>query len=366
MPLFLFFIILLVLVLVHEFGHFIVAKKSGIRVDEFGFGFPPKLFGVKKGETEYTFNALPLGGFVKIYGENPDEESIAGPESSRSLVNRPKYIQAAVLAAGVFFNFLLAWFLLSAGFVSGLPTSVGVDLNNANVSSLSLTITGTLAGSPAEMSGLKTGDKIIFISSGVETLKEVNVQTMEDFIANHGGKEISISYKRGAQANTVSLIPKTGVVEGKAAIGISMDMIGILKLPIHKALWAGLKLTGSLIGDTAASLFNLLKDAVVGHANISSLTGPIGLVGAVGDAEHLGFVYLLSLAALISINLGIINLIPFPALDGGRLFFLLIEWIKGSRINPKVANILNAVGFSLLIILMLVVTYHDVVRLFVK
>src|SRR3989344_1062885 len=108
MTLIIFIIILLVLVLVHEFGHFIVAKKSGIRVDEFGFGFPPKLFGVKKGETVYSFNALPLGGFVKIYGENPDEESIAGPDKSRSLVNKPKYIQVAVLAACVFFNFLLA------------------------------------------------------------------------------------------------------------------------------------------------------------------------------------------------------------------------------------------------------------------
>src|SRR5471030_2503397 len=122
MNILIFVVILLVLVVVHESGHFFAAKKFGIRVDEFGFGFPPKLFGVKKGETEYTFNLLPLGGFVKIYGENPDDENTSGPDAKRSFVNKPAYQQAIVLFAGVFANFLLAWFLFSLGFMSGLPT----------------------------------------------------------------------------------------------------------------------------------------------------------------------------------------------------------------------------------------------------
>src|SRR3989344_5235474 len=130
MNILIFLIILLVLVIVHEFGHFFAAKKFGIRVDEFGFGFPPKLFGVKKGETEYTFNLLPIGGFVKIFGENPDEENINGPDKDRSFINKPRWKQSVVLYAGVFANFVLAFLLFSYGFLSGLPTSVDNTRND--------------------------------------------------------------------------------------------------------------------------------------------------------------------------------------------------------------------------------------------
>ena len=129
MSILIFIVILLILVIIHEMGHFSTAKMFGIRVDEFGFGFPPKLFGVKKGETEYTFNLLPIGGFVKIFGENPDVENTTGPDSARSFVNKPKWQQAIVLVAGVFANFVLAWVLFSFGFMSGLPTSVGAEVS---------------------------------------------------------------------------------------------------------------------------------------------------------------------------------------------------------------------------------------------
>ena len=158
--------ILLVLVLVHEFGHFFTAKKFGIRVDEFGFGFPPKLFGVKKGETEYTFNLLPIGGFVKIFGENPDDENTNGPDKERSFVNKPAWQQAIVLFAGVFMNFMLAWVLFSIGFMSGLPTSVGNEPNGYSLSNINLTIVSVLEKSPAEMAGLT---KRAFLASRLNT-----------------------------------------------------------------------------------------------------------------------------------------------------------------------------------------------------
>src|SRR3989344_4408085 len=154
MSIIIFLIVLAVLVLVHEFGHFIVAKKTGVRVDEFGLGFPPKLFGIKKGETEYTFNLIPFGGFVKIFGENPDEESMSGPDSTRSFVNKSKWVQASIIVAGVGFNFLLAWFLFSGTLVVGSPMSTDSLPNGAIVSNEQLLITGVQKDSPAEKAGI--------------------------------------------------------------------------------------------------------------------------------------------------------------------------------------------------------------------
>ena len=147
-------------------------------------------------------------------------------------------------------------------------------------------------------------------------------------------------------------------------IGISMDQIGTAKLPVLLAFREGLSLTTSITKGTVVGLYTLIKEGIEGRGSLASVTGPVGMVGIVGNAYQFGFVYLLSFSALISVNLAIINLIPFPALDGGRLFFLLIEKIKGSRLNPKFANTVNMVGFAVLIILMLLVTYHDVVKLF--
>src|SRR6185295_12449320 len=147
-------------------------------------------------------------------------------------------------------------------------------------------------------------------------------------------------------------------------IGISMDEIGIAKMPLFTAVWEGMKLTLSMTKGTAVGLYTLIAEGIMGKGSFAAVTGPVGMVGIVGDAYKFGFVYLLSFTALISINLAIINLLPFPALDGGRLFFLLIEKIKGSRMNAKVANTVNTVGFSLLILLMIVITYHDIAKLF--
>lgn len=359
MSIVIFIVILLVLVLVHEFGHFFTAKKFGIRVDEFGFGFPPKLFGFKKGETEYTFNLLPIGGFVKIFGENPDEENTNGPDRDRSFINKPKWKQAIVLFAGVFMNFLLAWFLFSFGFMSGLPTSVGGELDY-KLQDVNLVVVSVMKDSPAEIAGLKSGDKIVAIENDREKVVEINPETLKSFVVTNGSSEIKMGYIRGKEPgiNFIKITPKDGL------IGIAMDQIGTLKLPVLSAFWEGLKLDLFVTKATAVGLYTLIVDGIAGRGDISSITGPVGIVGIVGDAYEFGFVYLMSFAALISVNLAIINLLPFPALDGGRLLFLLIEKIKGSRINPKVANTANMIGFVILILLMLVVTYHDIVKLF--
>ena len=358
---------MLVLVLVHEFGHFFTAKKFGIRVDEFGFGFPPKLFGKKYGETEYSLNLLPLGGFVKIFGENPDDENTNGPDSSRSFVNKPRWQQAIVLFAGVFANFILAWFLFSFGFMSGLPTSVGSETKGYELQNVYTVIVSVAPDSPAFLAGLKSGDKIISIKNDQSSTTFISAETVKSFIVSSPEKEIEIGYIRGKNDNNINLIKvkPTYKEAGKdPIIGINMDQIGTAKLPVLLAFKEGMKLTLYVTKGTAMGLFGLIYDGIRGQGSLASVTGPVGLVGIVGEAYDFGFSYLMSFTALISVNLAIINLFPFPALDGGRLFFLLIEKIKGSRINPKVFNIANMIGFGILILLMVFVTYHDIVKLF--
>jgi regulator of sigma E protease len=378
MAIIIFLIILLVLVLAHEAGHFFTAKAFKIRVDEFGFGFPPKLFGIKRGETEYSINALPFGGFVKIFGEDLDEADLVEvgfldknetPEKidlSRSLISKPKYQQALVMFAGIVANFLLAWLLFSFGFISGLPTSVGSEPSGYQLQNTHLTVVSVLAKSPAEISGLKTGDKIVLVQSGKDSMTDITPDNLKTFVVSHSGKEIEIGYLRGKATNidSVKITPVPNMADGKPGIGIAMDEIGTLKLPILPAFWEGVKLDCSVTKGTVTGLYTLISDSIRGKGSLSSITGPVGMVGIVGDASKFGMAYLLSFAALISVNLAIINLIPFPALDGGRLLFLLIEKIKGSRINPKIANKLNMIGFAILIILMLLVTLHDVIKLF--
>ena len=375
MNILIFLIILLVLVVSHEFGHFIVAKLNKIRVDEFSFGFPPKLFGKKVGETTYNFNLLPLGGYVKIFGQGSDDfpgqngqEAITDSDKERSFVNKPRYVQAMVLLAGVAMNFLVAWLLLSIGFMSGLPSSAEVAPRGAIVEDQALTIVSVSPNSPAEKAGLEIGDKILALETSSDTTKIISsnftAETVQNFVKKNGSEEINFSITRGKEDLGIKVTPEISESSGSSFVGISMDMIGKLKLPIHKAIWEGLKLSGDLTVKIAVGFYTLIRDGVIGKGDLSSVTGPVGIVGVVGDAASFGFIYLLSFTALISINLVIINLIPFPALDGGRLLFLLIEKIKGSRINPKVSNMVNMIGFGILMLFMVIITYHDIVKLF--
>ena len=217
--------------------------------------------------------------------------------------------------------------------------------------------------SPAELSGLKSGDKILSIQNENDFTSSVSPETLKSFVINSKGKEIEIGYVRGGEKEQfVKLVPS--LKSGTPMIGISMDQIGVAKLSFFRAFEEGMRLTLNMVKGTALGLYMLITEGIRGQDALSSITGPVGMVGIVGDAYELGFVYLLSFAALISVNLAVINLLPFPALDGGRLLFLLIEKIKGSRINSKFTNIANMVGFGILILLMLVVTYRDVVKLF--
>jgi regulator of sigma E protease len=362
----LFAAILATLILVHEFGHFIVAKKSGIRVDEFGLGFPPKLWAKKWGETTYTLNLLPFGGFVKIFGEDPNDENTNGPDRSRSFVHKPRYIQAMVLIAGVTFNFLFAALLLSIGFMVGMPSSI--DEGSAKYAKdQHILITKVGDNSPASKAGLKIGDTIVAIVADNTTLQDTSLTpvAIQQLVLSHADKRISLVYKRNGQTKTETLVPIRNAIAGynDPAIGIAMDTVGTVVLPIHKAFFEGFTFAGSLFVQTIVGLYHLITGIFTGHSNLSQVTGPVGIVGLVGEASRMGFIYLVTFTSLISINLAVINLLPFPALDGGRLLFVIIEAIKRSPINAKYTNALNYGGFVILIGLMLLVTFHDVFKL---
>jgi len=371
MSVLIFLAVLVLLILVHEFGHFIVAKKSGVRVDEFGIGFPPKVFGKKYGETEYTLNWLPIGGFVRIWGEDPTEEVLEGPDQERSFVNKPRYIQAAILVAGVAMNVVLAYVLFVVAFMIGMPTGVNEDESRERLAASNLYVTSVMPDSPAA-SALADSDQILAVRSSASELASngdlpLMPSAVAAFIAEQGTQELTFDVERGGEQMSVSLTPLPGVFENdpnRVAAGFSMDLVMLDSLPIHHALIEATDRTWDTLQKIVVGLSTLVGQMVKGTADYSQVAGPVGIVGYVGDAAALGLSWLITFTAFISLNLAVINLLPIPALDGGRLVLVGVEAVIRRPINPIVATRMNQVGFVFLLGLMAIVTIQDVLKLF--
>lgn len=362
MSILLFLLVLFILVLVHEWGHFITAKKTGMRVDEFAIGFPPKLFGVKKGETEYNFNLLPIGGYVKIYGENREDGEEASVDSGRAFHARPKWAQAVVLLAGITMNILFAWLLLSITFLIGVPQAV--DQATAS-DAATLIVAGTMKDAPAD-GVLPIGAEIVKAQVGDQTLTKPSPSSFSEFISAAGENPVTVTYVSEGSENSVAILPKTGLVADapeKAIIGTSLAFIEVKQLSLLPAVVEGFKTTVHGTVSIITGLYSLLRDAVVGQADFASVAGPVGIVGMVGDAASYGLAPLLTFTAIISLNLAVINLLPFPALDGGRLLFVAIEAVTRKEIPPAWTGWTNVIGFVLLMLLMAAVTFNDINRL---
>lgn len=360
-----FILILAVLVIVHEFGHFIVAKKSGIRVDEFGFGFPPrakKLF--TKNGTDFTLNWIPFGGFVKIFGENGDEEK----KANDSFVSKSKLTQIAVLVAGPLFNVLFAWIALSLMFMIGSPTIYDESYGNS-IKNVHVAVVEVFPESPADKAGIVVGDQVLSLSreNGKEKIDVLSTSDITSIFEGRGTEPVTVEVLRKDKVFEVEIAPGYGLYEGQTdpALGVALNKVGTLKLPVHVALWEGLQKTWSLVRDTALFLLDIISNLIHGDSSqTDAITGPVGIVPVVGDAIKIGFSFVIVIMALISVNLAVINLLPFPALDGGRILFILIETIKGSPLNPKITTWFNTIGFLILIGLMILVTIRDVINLF--
>ena len=350
-----FIFILGLLVFVHELGHFIAAKRSGMKVEEFGFGFPPRMFGIKRGETTYTVNWIPLGGFVKILGE--DETTLDDP---RAFGARPFWPRLGVLLAGVAMNFILGWFLIFLGFsIIGTPVEIaeGETMPNAKLKSQELTIVAIESKSPAEYAGFKSGDVIL----SVDGQKFEKIDDMIGYNKSHGGTGITYELKRGQEVITREVTPRTQWAENSGPVGFAPAIIAVATYPIDDALrysldsfW--LRAVGIL------SAFGQLLRQLFGHGKlVEGLAGPVGIAVLTRDFLNLGIVYIVQFAAVLSINLGVINAVPFPALDGGRVLFLVIEKIRGAK-SLKFERVANTIGFLLLLLLMVVVTFGDITR----
>lgn len=364
MSIIIFLLVLFVLVLVHEWGHFIVAKKTGMRVDEFGIGFPPKLFSLKKGETEYTFNALPIGGFVKIWGENyadAAEAEKAGENIDRSFAARPKWAQALVLVAGVTMNILFAWFLFSLTYMIGFPTAVDEAVAT---DSAELYITQVIKDGPA--AAIPPGAVVTVIESSVGQVENPTPTEFSNLINLTAPEEVKLTYKYKDQTFTAELTPVQGLIEKdkeRFAVGTALAMVEVVRQPFFTSVINGLSSTWNGFLGITKGLWSLISQAFTGQADFSQVAGPIGIVGMVGEAASFGLTALLSFTAIISLNLAVINLLPFPALDGGRLLFVAIETATRRQIPPEWAGRVNLAGFAILMLLMIAVTYNDIVRL---
>lgn len=342
-----FFIVLVglsVLILGHEAGHFFAAKRFKLKIDEFGIGFPPRIFARKKGETEYSVNWLPFGGFVKIAGERDgmrgeEEVPTTEEEKKRYFLFQPAGRKAIIMAAGVLVNFLLGWFLLSAVFMIGTPKILII----ANIE----------PNSAAFRADLRRGDVI----RGYETASK-----FIEFVNANKGKTINIPVVREGRELSIQATPRAVAEEGKGALGVFLEEGGTDRKNIFVSFGKGLQVSGQVILVTIQSFYQLLTGLILHGALLEGVVGPVGIFSVASSAGRFGLTYLLQLLGIISVNLAVLNLIPFPALDGGRLLLLLIEKLKGSPLPKKFEMIANGVGFALLILLMVLVTVRDVIR----
>ncbi len=360
MSILIFIIVIVALIVVHEFGHFVVAKLSGMRVDEFGLGYPPRAMTIAKvGETLYTLNWLPFGGFVKIYGED------GGEGDPRSFSARPRILQALVLVAGIAMNLLFAYVLITGALIMGTPRALSQD-EFVNARNAELAVANVLPGSPAALAGLLPGDSILSANDAAEEWRSIDSKSFSAFVAQSGGKAIVLEIKRDGNEHTVTATPALGVASAdptRYALGVEVATIGVVPLSLGAALIEGARLTWSATQLTAIGLLHFFYGIFTFSADLSQVAGPIGIAGVVGSASVQGFEYLLSITAIISINLALINLIPIPALDGGRLLFVIIESVIRRPINANVTRAVNAISFVFLILLMVVVTAHDIFKI---
>ena len=348
-----FLVVLGVLIFFHELGHFLVAKHFGIKVLKFSLGFGPKVLGKKIGETEYLISAIPLGGYVKMLGESDDDEEdpILPEDESKSFSHKPVLQRIAVVAAGPIFNLLLALLIFCASFgftgMQVLTTEIGQ----------------VREGSPAKKAGLKKGDLIISID-------DMDTQTwpqLKELVQDNRGEPIKVTLLRNGQLSTVTVIPEMNMVKNIFGEEIKTPLLGVvaagsfkeIKLGILGALNEGFLKTWDIIKLTCLTVIKLFQ----GIVSIKTLGGPILIGQMTGQLAEQSWAYLIPFTAVISINLGILNLLPVPILDGGFIVFLLIELIMGRPLNVRKREFAQKLGIGLLVLLMVVVIYNDITRI---
>jgi regulator of sigma E protease len=337
-----FFVVLSILIIVHELGHFLVAKRNGILVEEFGFGLPPRIWGKKIGETLWSINLLPFGGFVKLHGEL-GEDGITN--KNRAFLYKSKRTKIAVIIAGVIMNFLLGIVAFAIVYsFSGIPRETG-EVKILDISS----------SSPAQEAKLIVGDIIKKVDK--EDVK--NVSEFVLLVENKKGKKVTLEL----QDRKVTITPRSNPPEGEGPLGVTISSSEIYFPPVWQRPFYGI-----YYGFKEAVFWG--KNVIVGFSNIfidlfkgqtpKDISGPVGVFAITTQAAKLGLLSLINLLGIISVNLAILNILPFPALDGGRLLFIFIEKLIGKKIIPKVEAIIHSIGMIILLLLILAITINDI------
>jgi regulator of sigma E protease len=342
------------LIFFHELGHFLFAKKYGVRVEEFGIGIPPRIFGKKIGETIYSLNLIPLGGFVKLFGEDTriDDE--------RSFSSKPIYQRAIILFAGVAAFFVIAFLIFSVYSVIGIRVPVEEE-NIKMYANTEVFITEVIEKSPAAGAGILPGDVLLEINEE-EIVKPSQAVLL---IEEKKGEEIDVKVLRGQEEMLFSLIPRKEYTEKEGSLGLAMVITASQKYPLYYAPIQGAIMTGKTTYSIVSSMYNVIASSISGEDLPSGMRvgGPVAIVQFGRGAVSRGFADFLQFLGLITVSLAVLNILPIPALDGGRLLFLLIEKLKGGPLSEKVEYGLNAGFFLLLMGVLIAVTYSDIVLL---
>lgn len=342
-----FIAILVLLILIHEFGHFIVAKLSGVKVEEFAFGFPPRLFSKIYHGTRYSFNLIPLGGYVSLLGENEDVKKPG------SFYSKKIWQKISIIVTGVLMNFILAIVVLTIGFSIGMTPLVSEPSALGGEKKSEVMVVEVVDDSPASQIGLRTGN----IIKGFTT-----PENLQEFTKSHAGQEVTLKVEKNRKTESFKLKLATG----EAPLGVGVVSVTKVKQPFYKAVATATLEVGKSIGVIFKVLGQILKSVFTtggaGEAG-AAVVGPVGIFNFTSIALTVGWIYILQLLAIISINLGIINILPFPALDGGKILFLALEGVFRKKIvRQEIENLIHTIGFIILIILMLAIVFRDIIR----
>lgn len=350
-----FILILGFLVLAHELGHFLVARKLGVAVAEFGLGFPPRLISKVIGGTRWSLNALPLGGFVKIKGEAGESSDEPDSFSSRGPLQR-----TLIVLAGVTMNIVAAWLILAVLFSTGAPMEITSDIPRAYVRESAISITDVLPDSPAAGAGLRVGDKIV--SADGRTFAAI--EDLQAYIANHKDANVNLRYERNGALTNTALTPRIikEFEPDRAVMGVALSEVGLVRFPPARAVIMASRATYGYLQKILSAFSGIITNLWQGTGTAPGLGGPVAIAVATNDVVILGWPYVLLFTAILSLNLAIINILPFPALDGGRIIFFIAEAIRGRPSRQAVEAWLHRAGFALLMLVAVIITYNDLVR----
>ena len=351
------FFSIITLAALHEFGHLLIAKKCGVRIEEFGIGYPPRIFGKKIGGTVYSLNLLPLGAFVKMEGE---EKSVDNPTSFSNQSIKNKIL---IVLGGVISFWLIAIIIFSIIFYLGYGVVVD-DNNHSHLSDFEVRIIEVAELSPANEAGLRLGDIIKKMSFGEEEVFPLRIYDVQSFVSAHSGERINILIERGDQEIEESLIVRSSFPKEEGAMGVALIRTAIEKHSWYSAIFQGIIRTWDSTIMVLEGYGLMISNFFRGIPSEGEMVGPIGVFQMVARSQEFGAIYFLSFISLISVNLAVFNSLPIPLVDGGRVFFLLIEWIRKKPISPKIQTKIDFASFVFLGTLIIWVMVKDIINLF--